>query len=296
MPNSDTRQLNEYVNYLTSIGTEVERVFRTVNTHNRWAIQNKKSIKPQVVFLFNQFIYVTRKIYNLLDINRKTAITRVFYGIKNQTIVIFNKLDIDLVVPQILTCIVVPDTEEEQEEDMAAAIGNLTLSVLQPYDGNPDGLSAFIDQMNYVDAIKETHEAILIPLIKTRLSGEARTLITNEGTIADIRDTIRQNVSAPNAEFFEKRMSALYQNNKPATIYADDLEKLSNKLTRAYANDGMTLNKAQEYTIKEVKRNLVKNTNNKTVQLLLQTDAGTSTRDLLTNFIAHHKKRKINRL
>lgn len=169
---------------------------------------------------------------------------------------------------------------------MAATISNLALNILQNYDGNADMLQPFTDQLTYIDSIKDTHEQILVRLIKTKLFGNARAWATDANTIVGIRNAITDHVSPPRADYYEKRLDSLYQTYMRPTEYSEKLEELATKLTAAYINDGIPINVAQQYTTKAVKKNLINNTKNETVQILLQTDSSVATRELLTNFIA----------
>ena len=57
---------------------------------------------------------------------------------------------------------------------------NTAAKLIPEYDGKTDNLQSFIDSLCLVDSIKETHEAIAVNLLKTKLKSAIRNSIYSE--------------------------------------------------------------------------------------------------------------------
>lgn len=166
-----------------------------MNLNRQWAINNSEAIVPRITFLYNQFILVLNENNERLTINEINRIQDFRHALRRKAIVIFQKLDLEFVFSLESGEIVFQDNLT-----MAAAISSLALNILQNYDGNAEMLQPFMDQLTYIDSIKETHEQIIVRLINTKLSGNARSWANDVNTIIGIRDAIRDRVSPPSAE------------------------------------------------------------------------------------------------
>lgn len=102
----------------------------------------------------------------------------------------------------------------------------LASSLIPEFDGKAADLQGFIDALNLVDSLKGSHEEIAVSLIKTKLKGYARSLISNERSVPAIINT-------------------LY---KIQIQYTREVHKLTKSLERAYINDGLTPELARKYS------------------------------------------------
>lgn len=62
----------------------------------------------------------------------------------------------------------------------------LASKLLPDFDGTPENLQSFLDALSLVDSIKDSHNEVAINLIKTKLKGSARNLISQETTLQEI--------------------------------------------------------------------------------------------------------------
>lgn len=123
------------------------------------------------------------------------------------------------------------EEEEIIDENMALTsieFQKYALSLLPEYDGSPSELIRFIDALTLLNLNKSTHEEVAIAIIKTKLKGMARALITTESTIEQIKDTLNNSIKPDSSNTVIMKMKAVKQSDKfiylhgfPNTILTD---------------------------------------------------------------------------
>lgn len=63
-------------------------------------------------------------------------------------------------------------------------------SLILDFDGRLENLASFIDALELVDPIKESHESVAVLLVKTKLKSLARNLVDKENSLQHIIDTL----------------------------------------------------------------------------------------------------------
>lgn len=151
------------------------------------------------------------------------------------------------------------------------------LNILQPYDGNAEGLDAFIDSLQLAkDLIKPEHAPTLLKLAKTKLTGKARLGLNAEvnnldALIADIRQRCKD-ITSP--ESIIAQMKALkIKPNESTKEYCDSVEKCCAKLKAIYVNQEIPPTVADKMAMKVGIDTLVSGISNPETKLILK--AGT---------------------
>lgn len=98
-------------------------------------------------------------------------------------------------------------------------------SVLPEFDGKPENLHSFLDALDILEQIKDTHEALAITMIKTKLKGTARNFISNETTIAQIRTKLHTAIKGESVEVLTAKLLNIQQRSKTANQYTAEIEK-----------------------------------------------------------------------
>lgn len=132
--------------------------------------------------------------------------------------------------------------------------------IIPEYDGSPAELTRFVDALELVEENVTTFEATAIKLIKTKLKGEARNLITNEGSIQAIIATLKSNIKIESTEMVVAKLMNTKSHNKNANNYVKELEDLGSQLKRAFISEGVTLSMAEKYTTQNVVASIKANT------------------------------------
>jgi len=64
----------------------------------------------------------------------------------------------------------------------------LAWSLIPEFDGKAENL---LDSLNLVSSLKESHEALAVNLIQTKLKGHGRSLIDHENSISEIIEKLK---------------------------------------------------------------------------------------------------------
>jgi len=134
----------------------------------------------------------------------------------------------NLTIPAIITLTESLDVDSDSEtnsEHKPITMAQTTIefiktasSILSEYDGKAENLQSFKDALNLVDSLKGEHEATAISLIKTKLKGHARNLISDEKTIAEIIAKLSRTVKGESVEVLSAKLLNLQQKSKTALI------------------------------------------------------------------------------
>ena len=71
---------------------------------------------------------------------------------------------------------------------------NAAAKLIPEYDGKADNQQSFINALCLVDSIKETHEAIAINLVKTKLKGAVRNTISIETNLQEVIAKLKKSI------------------------------------------------------------------------------------------------------
>lgn len=195
----------------------------------------------------------------------------------------------DLTIPAV---IILPEpSESESEPEIEQTINmamtqleylKLASSILPEFDGKAENLTSFIDGLSLIDSMKGSYETVAISLIKTKLKGHARKIITNEVTITEIIDKLKIKVKGESVEVISAKLLNLQQKQKTAIQYVQEVEKLTKALEGAYIDDGLTSEIAAKYSTAHAVKAMVKNCSIDRVKYIME--AGTfSTMDEATS-------------
>lgn len=137
------------------------------------------------------------------------------------------------------------------------------------FDGNFINLQQFIDGINLVNLIKDTHEAVAVNLIKSKLTGTARNLITDENSISAIITKLQQSVKAESTQAVTAKLMNSKQSHKSTNDYAKEIEDLTKQLENAYISDGLPHNVAKTYSTQTAIKTITKNAKSEKAKLLM---------------------------
>lgn len=161
-----------------------------------------------------------------------------------------------------------------------------TASRLIPdYDGRPDNLQSFIDALCLVDSIKESHEAVAINLVKTKLKGAARNLISNETTLLTVITKLKSSIKGETVDVVTAKLMNVRQQNKSANSYATEVDDLAKRLESAYISDGLSSDLANTYATKTAVKAIVKNATNEKVKLIMESGNFSNMNEVMAKFV-----------
>lgn len=162
---------------------------------------------------------------------------------------------------------------------------NTASKLIPDFDGKTENLQSFLDSLNLVDSIQETHEQVAVELVKTKLKGTARNLISNESSLQQIIAKLKTSVKGESVEVLAAKLMNVKQNNKSANIYAKEIEDLAKSLTNAYISDGLTIELAEKYSTQTAVRAITKNATNEKVKIVMESGQFTNMNEAVAKFV-----------
>lgn len=254
----------------------------------------------------NTIANLGRTIYPVLSTDHKLEFENYFTSIKNRLKVLFNKLQVPQQVPTSITKLLDltihsllcsessdTDTDSLEAQDEINKLSNMTpiefintaTKLLPEFDGKIENLSKFINAIDLLETIKETHENIAISLIKTKLTQSASTLITDESTIQAIKSKLLANVKYESPQSISARLNTVKQHNKSDSDFAKEIETLSLQLEQAFIADGLTPALAKSYSTQHAVKTMKTNAKSEEVKLLMRAGQFPTVGDAITKFL-----------
>lgn len=161
----------------------------------------------------------------------------------------------------------------------------LASKLLPDFDGKPENLQSFLDALALVESIKETHEQVAINLIKTKLKGAARNLLSSETTINDIMTKLKTSVKGESVEVVSAKLYNVRQGGKTANAYAAEVESLTKALEGAYIADGLSSQLATKYSTQVAVKSLAKNASSERVRLIMEAGHFENMNEAISRFV-----------
>lgn len=161
-----------------------------------------------------------------------------------------------------------------------------TASKLLPdFDGKFENLQRFLDAIELVKLVTGEHEAIAVTLIKSKLIGTSRTIITTEATIEDIKRKLTTDIKGDSSQVVVTKLLNAKQNSKATSEYVTDIENLTKQLENAYISDGIPQTVAKKYSMETAVKSLIKNARSEKAKLLMQAATFTNMSEVITKFV-----------
>lgn len=266
---------------LTQIISLLDKEFNNIkkSKNNSKSLNLIKSKKE----LFQKNIEEFKEIFNLIKVTLSDEETNkyvdVYQNLKSKRDIAYAILDTSPKVPPNFKFkeIVRKALKQERANKIFKMDIKTILNIIQPYDGNPEGLDAFIDSIQLAkDLIKPEHAPTLLKLAKTKLTGKARLGLIAEANnldalIADIRQRCKDTTTPEN---IIAQMKALkIKPNESTNEYCDSVEKCCAKLKTIYVNQEIPPTVADKMAMKVGIDTLVSGISNPETKLILK--AGT---------------------
>lgn len=282
---SKFKQSYKCINQNRSIKTE------TLDKHIQILIENFNAIRATLHGQYDRF-----------STPHKEEANKIFHTYRDQLIRVFHRHHINIKVP--LNCEInseITETDESDREDSQTEtieeietiimprteddVMDKTTKIVPVFDGNVNELQSFLDALTLIDRIKETHEGIAIEVIKTKLKGQARNLITNENRIQDIKSKLVSSIQGESSELLCSKLMNIRQQSKSATTYAEEIQEIAKKLSSAYIREGYPHSIAEKLTKQNAAKAISRNATNEEVKLIIKAGNFTSLNEVVSRFI-----------
>lgn len=191
------------------------------------------------------------------------------------------------------------DTQESENEieepEIRTTNTNMTQTVVEflntasklipDFDGRAENLQSFLDALNLVDSIKGNHDAVAVNLVKTKLKGTARNLISLEITLQEIITKLKNTVKGESTEVLTAKLMSVRQSNKNANAYAKEIEDLTKSLESAFISDGVQAHLACKYATQTAVKAITKNATNDKVKLIMESGNFSNMNEVMAKFV-----------
>ena len=182
------------------------------------------------------------------------------------------------------------DTSESEKTHkmvvtVAEFLGNAS-KLLPEFDGKSENLQSFLDGIALVELIKGDHEDAAVNLVKTKLKGTSRNLITTESTLQQIVTRLKSSVKGESVEVLTAKILNIKQLGKAANAYTKEIEDLTKSLQNAYINDGISAELSEKYSTQIAVKAMTKNCNNDRVKLVMEAGSFNNMNEAVSKFVA----------
>lgn len=266
----------------------------TVDKHVQTLVENFNSIRA-----------ILHRQYDRYSTPHKERANEIFHTLRDKLLKIFHRHNINTKVPLALGCEVVreitetDDDEDSKTEEISETEGKIvitmtrteddvidkTTKIVPIFDGNVNELQSFLDALTLINRIKDTHEMIAIEVIKTKLKGHARNIITNENTIQDIKAKLQSSIKGESSELLCSKLMNIKQHAKSATTYAEEIQEITKKLGSAYIREGYPQNIAEKLIKQNAAKAISRNASSDEVKLIIKTGNFISLNEVVSKFI-----------
>lgn len=160
---------------------------------------------------------------------------------------------------------------------------NLASRLIPEFDGKSENLQTFVDAINLTNLQVGAHANLLLALIKTKLKGTVRNLITEEAT--DIIQTLRNNIKRESTEVLTAKILSTKQNSKSANNFTEEINQLTKALENSYIAEGVPAVLASKYSTQTAIKSLTKNAANEKVKIIMEAGQFTDMNSAIAKFV-----------
>lgn len=155
------------------------------------------------------------------------------------------------------------------------------------YSGDPSGRDSFIDAIELLKELCEPqNNQTFVKFVMTRLEGKARQLIGDTPANVDIIiERLRAGIKRESSKVIEGRILALRADKTSLLKFAEQAEKLADRLNESLCVEGFSQEKAKEITIEKTVEMCRKSAKNDTVKAVLAASAFSEPKEVIAKMI-----------
>lgn len=320
MPNQS--KWEELQAQLSEIQTEFNKSYKCLNKTQLPSGATQAKHLNILVTQHNAFVTVLKPFFQKLTPEHKGQVEENFKALKNKLQYILSRQEISNKVPlDFVTKLELKFMEGENEEEIELPVTptlhiaqssssqitktpkqnprvaltkmpintidfiNTATKLLPEFDGKAEGLQTFLNSLDLLETIKETHESVAVAIIKTKVKGTLLTAIDSETTINGIKTIIKANTKGESVQSVTAKLLAVRQNNKNASDFTKEIEELSEKLKIAYLMDGIPGASADRYAAQAAVKTLRSNANSAEARIVMKAGQFANTAEAITKFM-----------
>lgn len=272
------------------IREEYDRSYKCLNTDRPTREETIEKHIKNLLRRLEEIRVILNVNYNRLSVSYRTAAEAYFEDVKEKTLIILNRKGLDIELPATIHEALVEikhlnSTDKDNMSQTVVEFLNTASKIIPDFDGAADNVRGFIDALELVGTIKGEHEQTAVSLVKTKLKGAARNLITDEATLAAIITKIKGSIKGESVQVLVAKLMNIQQRNKTANQYTKEIEELTKSLQSAYISDGLTSAQADKYSTEQAVNAMTKNCSIEKVRLIMEAGQFTNMNDAVSKFI-----------
>ena len=156
---------------------------------------------------------------------------------------------------------------------------------LGDFDGKSENLQAFLDGIALIERGAANFQDAAVLVIKSKLKGNSRRLITNENTIEAIRETLTNRIRVDNSAVISAKLKNLRPENKTPQAYMDEVEKLVESLENAHLARAINADTARELALETAVEAVKTNSQYKDIKQAMNTGNINNVNKLVTTYV-----------
>lgn len=184
------------------------------------------------------------------------------------------------------------DNNDNNDQDTMAELTAATflttyIKLIPQFDGDVDKLQSCIDALNLLHLSVGTYTATAVSMIKSRLTGKARTcLLDSDNTIPLIIERLRNSIKGETSEAIVAKIHNVKQRDKSANKYVKEIEELTESLVNAFITEGLTPNLATKYATQQTVLAMKNNASNEKVKLVMEAGKFEDLNEAVAKFVS----------
>lgn len=258
--------------------------------------------------IYNEIVEYICGTYEVLTQEHQTLAESFHTQLRDKVLLLFQKLQIKIVVPPGITQIdpqvesnytSETETETDNDDDTMVLTPDAFLSLAartinNSYSGDPLGLRAFSNAVRLLDTQAGTeHKKLLIDFILTRLEGKALEIVPEiPATTKEILDSLSNEIKPESSKIITSRMLALKFNRSNVQDFSKQADELAEAMQRALITEGIPRNKSKELTIEKTIELCRNNSKSDLVKAVLAATSYTDPKEVIAKLILESSTEK----
>lgn len=164
------------------------------------------------------------------------------------------------------------------------------------YMGDPLGLPPLIDAIELLQFMDDenSHENILLRVLRTKLKGTAREYLPRNATIAEIKEILQRKIKVKNSKIITGQLMALKADKTNFTEYATRAEDLAEQFNRSLILENVPSETANAMTIEKTIDLCTSNTRSQIVKSVLESTKFDDPKEVIATYIIQERKHNPN--
>lgn len=289
---------------------EFDRVYKCLNKNKRPSKEIFDNHVTNLIGQYNILIQLYLHHSKVLTLDHKNLLENDLFLLRDRLLNLFTRLKLNILVPISIKKFIdlnkhcpnfnesiafdelseeeIIEIDDRQNLNMATKAEFLrnNSKIIPDFDGSIGDLQKFLDALSLLKEDVGAHEATAVSLIKTKLSSNARSCILDtDNTIDLISARLRSTIKGETSEVLKGKIMNLKQNHKSATVFVEELTKITDSLRNAFISEGLSYDMANKFSTNVALDAMRTNSSNEEVKFIMKAGNFTDINDAVSKFV-----------